>query len=360
MEKNIVLNKEAKTSNRKKAGSYIPNLSGLRFWWILLIVFAHFFAVVKYCSPEFAELPVFLTNGHFAAMGFLALSGFLMYSHHGKEHAEGNPFKKGISLYLKGFVRFFLLNTLTMIPFVAADVAGGKFSVKYGIMVVMNLLFVQDWIPGRHYSLNGVAWFLSNLMFIYLIIPFLFKVYRFIRGKAGLAWTLVLVGAPMLILLGLESFVRFDAYKNPLYSTCAFMLGALLADALGSLSRKNHPWLWLVGTVFMILGFVYTPVKMPYLWDTALSMVILLCMYCSSDFPLYSGRGITSVGDAGLEIMLIHYPICSLPFKSLILRYQFGRIQVLALMLGSIVVSVAIAYVWSLVKKKIKMKIETK
>ena len=107
-------------------------------------------------------------------------------------------------------------------------------------------------------------------------------------------------------------------------------------------------------------GLVYTPVKMPYLWDTALSLVILMCLYCSSDFPLYSGRGITSVGDAGLQIMLIHYPICSLPFKSLILRYQFGRIQVLALMLGSIVVSVAIAYVWSVVKKKIKMKIETK
>jgi cation transport ATPase len=392
--------------SRLENENHILNLSGLKFWWIILIVFCHFFAVLKYCSPDFATLPVFLTNGHFSACGFLVLSGFLLYLRHGMDYAQGNPVSKGIVLFLKGFLRFLLLNVATMLPYVIVDIQDGKFRLKYAIMVLMNVLYVQDWIPGKHYSLNGVAWFLSSLMFIYLVTPLLFKAYRGLRNNLGAKSVIPAIGIFAVALLGAESFFRFDFYRNPLYSLVMFALGMVLADGAmtgctgkaGNAGKadKNRKGceigtadengkekkigtadengkenkvgtdnktekqkqfrktliLCLVSVVLLVLGFVYTPAKMPYLWDAALSGVIILCLYLSGDFLLFSGKFFTELGNSSLAIMLIHYMICSLPFKWLIGNYRIPPVLTISLMVGCVILSCIAAYVYDLVRKK--------
>lgn len=366
----------------KKADHYEPmprirNLSGLKFWWILLIMFCHFFAVLKYCTEAFANIPVFLTNGHFSAFGFLTLAGFFMYLRHRKDYSEGNPLAKSFALWAKGFLRFFLLNLLTMIPYVVVDVLDGKLRLKYIIMVFMNLFFVQDWFPGRHYSLNGVSWFLSSLMMIYLFVPFLFLFYRFLRKKLGPACVIAVAGLLLFALLGAESFFSFDFYRNPLFSLLAFAVGMVLADAAllirpesvkksgagaggnvnPSLSDNvtvNKLLLRLMAILLIALGFVYTPAKMPYLWDTAISCAVILCLYLSADGVPFSGRMVMKGGEISLSVMLIHYMICSLPFKWLIENCPLPALTQFVLMLFCMLLSFALAYGYEWLRRLVR------
>lgn len=105
---------------------------------------------------------------------FLILSGALAgYAGYGREVVLNG---KSIGTYLwKKLRRLYPLYAATMVVCVLlSDLPGRVFggglasSLPELWQLGKNLLLIQSWFPEGYYSINGVGWFLSTLMFLYL------------------------------------------------------------------------------------------------------------------------------------------------------------------------------------------------
>ena len=324
---------------------YVPGFDGLRFWWILMIVLSHFFNVFSNTYPTIG----FLLNGHFAAEGFFVLSGFLQFRHNRDCLANSNPIKAGISSYYKGLKRFAVLNVMTMIPFISVTALNGVINWKYGIIIVMNCLLVQNWVPFKDYSINGISWFLSSIMFIYLIMPFMFKMYCFIRRKIGKSQTASVFVVLICFLIASEHWFSVSLYKEPFFNLLAFMLGAPVSELFDGRITDDSRAFSLVGILLLVLGYVYTPSAFPYLWDCVVCAVVVYFIK-NTTCRLFVGEPIRKTGRISLEIMLIHYPVCCLLYPWLSEHCSGSRGTSLLFLTALVIFSFFLAYAFSLVR----------
>lgn len=291
----------------------IGNLDGLRVYWALIIVLSHFFN--EYGSRF--SCPAFLLRGHLGAEGFFVLSGFLYALRDGEELGRGDPLRKGFSLYMKNMKRFFLIHFLTALPFAVRTARQGLWSGKYSVIGVMNLFLVQNWIPGKDYSFNGVAWFLSDLMFICFIMPFLFRTGAFLKKKVP---AVVRVPAACLAAAGVPALAhRFLAlYKEPLFACFGpFLLGAVLADLVESIGlAPGKRRLCLPAAALLALGYPAEPPRWILLYDSLICAAVILLLYVSEDGLPFSGRLLRGAGRSSLYTLLIHYPLCALEYAA--------------------------------------------
>lgn len=107
---------------------------------------------------------------------------------------------------------------------------------KLIIKTVLNVFLMQSWYPNAdvNVSLNGVAWFLSVMTFLYFMFPFIAKVLRNISRKSMLFSIIVLVFLLQIVscvflikpLGGTESrvYVWFN-YCFPLFRLGDFIVG---------------------------------------------------------------------------------------------------------------------------------------
>ena len=91
-----------------------------------------------------------------------------------------------------------------------------KTIVKLFAKGVINLCLLQSWIgkSSIYFSYNGVAWFLSTMMFLYLVAPYL---YRFFKTKN--CWISLCIVYLIMIVLG-----YFIGGYNYEYTTYIFLL----------------------------------------------------------------------------------------------------------------------------------------
>lgn len=120
--------------------------------------------------------------GAWGASVFLVLSGFLMvYTYYEKE-IDTSP--KGVVVFaVKRIWKLYplhLLMTLAAFPFLLKELLENFYAyylLRSGGQVLLNILLLQSWIPKSavYFSLNGVAWYLSICVFLYLVFPYILK-----------------------------------------------------------------------------------------------------------------------------------------------------------------------------------------
>lgn len=140
----------------------IGNLESLRGIFAILIFCHHFLTEDGSLSPW---------GGDCGVSFFLMLSGFVMCeaeSHHVEPIGYGR-------YMLKRVARIWPLHIFCLAAsIVLFGWAGG---VGAWTQLISNFLLIQSWIPDSsfYFSGNSVGWYLSDLLFFYLIFPFLYR-----------------------------------------------------------------------------------------------------------------------------------------------------------------------------------------
>lgn len=120
----------------------------------------------------------FFPGGNGAANGvvfFILLSGFVSgYSSYNKDIlCSGKEVLKYMINKLKKLYPLYFITTIFTISYsgIPSLVASHSFFDVVPIMkqLLKNLLLIQSWFPTNYFSFNGVGWFLSTIMFLYLL-----------------------------------------------------------------------------------------------------------------------------------------------------------------------------------------------
>lgn len=123
--------------------------------------------------------------GAWGASVFLVLSGFLLVYIYWDREVDSS-LKGTMTFMVRRIGKLYPLHLLMLaaaLPF-TIKVLLDNFSSYYLLrsigQVILNVCLVQSWIPksAAYFSLNGVAWYLSVCVFLYLVFPWILKLMK--------------------------------------------------------------------------------------------------------------------------------------------------------------------------------------
>lgn len=162
-----------KLDEGKKVLQKLNPLQGLRFLGFLLIFLNH--AGWLLCSEKYFD---------FGACGveiFFVLSGYLVaYNYRNAEFAY--DLKSSFLYMLSKAKKFYFLHFLTFL-IVLFHMERHGFKYPSGLSgfirdVFLNITLLKSWYDPAKFTFNGVTWFLSCILFIYLCVPFVIHFFR--------------------------------------------------------------------------------------------------------------------------------------------------------------------------------------
>lgn len=190
----------------------IKELTSLRFILVLVIFFHH-------------ALPCYPGGGDMGVACFFVLSGFCYALGYGKKVKGADFDYRG---YIKSrLVKFYPLHWITLLAAIPISLYAGL-GWKNGVVLGLNGLLLQSWIPlsAVYYSFNGVSWFLSDMVFLVAIFPFLSRALDRRTGR----WMLLLPASALYCILCIwtpADLRNAVLYINPLVRLCDFTVGIL-------------------------------------------------------------------------------------------------------------------------------------
>lgn len=196
----------------------IKSLQSLRLVFVLMVFFSHF---------SWGGSPYFSFGGECGVSFFFILSGFVLSIGYG-EKIDNHSFSLKHFL-LKQLSKFYPLHILLLSAFIALDVARG-----YGVDVVkllLSIFLLQSWVPdnGYNYAYNGVAWFLSDVMFFYICFPLLYK--TIMRASTKMLAAMSAVGAALyagVIYIVPSNLINTLVYVFPPVRMVDFIIGIVI------------------------------------------------------------------------------------------------------------------------------------
>ncbi len=236
----------------------------------MLIFLSHF---------AYKDMQALEAGGDCGVAFFFLLSGFVCVLGYGRQLEDGT-FNYGRFLKRR-LVKIYPLHLLCLAFFlvVSHSPIDGK--------VLLNALLLQSWIPDPtwYFSCNSVAWFLSSLLFCYLVFPW---VYRYASG-----YGLVMVLAVYVLVCWIVPYEKVNAilYVHPLVRLVDFFIGVVLSKLY---SRRTQQflfpsWMELVIVVALVLSLVVYPYmdakfrNAPMYW---LVLLPLILVFAQSKGPL--------------------------------------------------------------------------
>ena len=209
----------------------INSLQALRFFLALMIFHHHFFF-----NPQIEQF------GTFPVAFFFVLSGFLLSV--GYAEKLKNPSFSYRKFVVKRFSRVYPLNFIGIVLFLVfpliLDIHSGSIRVLKDTILLPDILLLQSWFPFPHiyHSFNAPCWFLSDIVFCYLMFPLLLRARKGIKPSLYMILLLVLYFG--VVSLMPENWVHPLIYINPLFRLIDFMLGVELYFYYIKLSKNQY------------------------------------------------------------------------------------------------------------------------
>src|SRR5574344_499956 len=334
--------------------SCINSLTGLRFVFILMIVFSHF----EFLSVISTFYTQHLHNAGIAVAFFFMMSGFgLTYSSTTKKKnamngEKWNPiagyfyaFKKMKKLYVAYLISMAMMIPLAIIGtlehhgfYVALASCVGKF--------ILGTTLLQSIAGVTKYShiFNGACWFLSTLFILYIFYPLLERLNQKYLIGASRRIVILLISvftARLLLFYGLHSLDVADlffndlSYGSPYLRITDFVIGILLCDLffvkqdkkMNEKSLRKFTGIEIFSILTLLAWWVMrNAVSFNILFDVHLKNFIDVIIAAETIYVFAWQKGYVSkilaspimltFGNSAMFIYLFHYPI----------RMNIGRI----------------------------------
>lgn len=281
----------------------LKTLQSLRFLFALLIFLSHF---------DYAGTPLLASGGDCGVAFFLCLSGFLLAKKHG-ESIDNRTFSHRRFL-LKRLAAIYPLHLLCLVASLLL------WPQPLDWKVLANLLLVQSWIPDAdcYFGCNSVSWFLSAIMFGYIVFPWLYR--------AKVRWLLPAMATAYLttVLLVPEADINRFLYVNPLVRTVDLYVGISLwrlGRHIGKLPRPTLlEALCLAMVAVALASYPHVAPKFgnaPLYW-LAVAPVLLVFSEQSGWFSRVLGAGgLVALGNLSLPFFMTHKMVIALVLGAL-------------------------------------------
>lgn len=232
---------------------------------------------------------------------FFLLSGFVLSLGYGQRLQQGT-FAYGRFLRRR-LLKIYPLHLLCLVAFLALS------RQPIDLAVVLNALLLQCWVPLKdiYFSCNSVSWFLSCILFCYIMFPWLYR---------HASWRLLVV---VLVACGAVYWsvpyeqVNSILYVNPLVRCTDFFLGIMLARFYEARPSMTFPrWSEPLLVVLLLLAFVFYPYADEKLRNAPLYWLVLLpqiLVFAKGEGPvswLLKQRLLLWLGSLSMPVFLIH------------------------------------------------------
>ena len=235
-----------KLSRVTSSGEFIPEIDGLRFIAIMVVIFHHLMASYLLNTRRFgvvhlpddwyrlsAESPLvhFISRGYFGVHLFFVISGFILALPFARTHLAAAPGPRLKSYYLRRLTRLeppYVLNLVLCFLYIWMTDPGRQMFVPH---FVASLFYAHGLVYGSASWINGVAWSLEVEVQFYLLVPLLATVFGIRNGPIRRT---ILIGS--ILLFGCASqWIIPNAASGRLNLSLLnfvqyFLAGLLLAD----------------------------------------------------------------------------------------------------------------------------------
>ncbi len=280
--------------------------------------------------------------GHFYYFGwtpisvsvFFVLSGFLLTINESRRYEEYTLKDSFREARRRIFKLYPLHLVLTVICIPLAIVREDVFSIGDLIVkLVCNVFMVQSLVPSANIaaSLNGVAWYLSTIFILYIVFPFIYRVFYRIKNadtlRIMLLFTIFFQTAMVFIVyrtIYYETVITYMTHCFPVYRVFDLIAGIQLALLLTVKEERNVDFNPTVYTVIEVLIFVLSG-DLVFLWATGDTNIFythapvttLLAILFTFVFSkkkgvltkLLTNKVLVFLGDRSGSAFLIHFPI---------------------------------------------------
>ena len=287
--------------------------------------------------------------GHFYYFGwtpvsvsvFFVLSGFLLTLRTGGASAH-TGFKENISSAWNRIRKLYPLHLVLMVICIPLTIyrAGYFDPMDILIKVVCNVFLIQSLVPNADIaaSLNGVSWYLSTILILYIIFPYLYRAFKKIGSNAVYACLLVLwVVLQTAVLFVTYRYCRIDSmivyltHCCPLYRIFDLLSGMMLGFMVRENGRNTvgHDYFRLsAGSVvksILEIAVIAAVGWLVYLWQNdntniflshapvipVISTLLVWLFYRKSGFitRILTNKVTVFVGNLSGYAFLIHFPI---------------------------------------------------
>ena len=326
--------KRITTSNK-----YIPEIDGIRFVAILLVVLHHISYYVQYKDTNTyideslkCFLKKILISGQFGVEIFFVLSGFVLsipFASHFLIKAEMPSLKK---FYTRRLTRleppYILMLTLLGMTLFFMHKFSGAVLLKSYLASITYTHFI--FYPGMASIINGIAWSLEIEFQFYLIAPFL--CYIFFLQKVSRR-ILILVCIVLLIILQ-SLFIAKTV--SLLYFLQYFLLGFLVSDLYITKDYKSVKNVFSIplGILSIILILLIPDVKTitglelleaKFYLILSISLFFYIAMFSPFWKKILSISFVSTIGGMCYSIYLFHFPVIDLIGKQLVKRLHFSN-----------------------------------
>ena len=281
----------------------IATLQSLRFIFMMMIFMSHF---------AYRDIRAFDAGGDCGVAFFFMLSGFVCSLGYGHRLREGT-FNYG-SFIWKRFRKLYPLHLLCLLFYLVVSHS------PLDLKVLLNILLLQSWVPDAdwYFSCNSVSWFLSSLLFCYLVFPW---AYRHLSKYLTLA-----IFIAYIVVYWLTPYDRVNAvlYVFPAVRFVDFYIGMLLSrlyEEKGKLSF--YGWIEpLLVAVLLVTLFVYpfTDAKLrnaPLYWLVLIPLILFFAQEKGIVSRLLKTKSMLFLGSLTMPLFLTHQMLIAILLRRL-------------------------------------------
>ena len=270
----------------------IGTLQSLRFIFVMMIFMSHF---------DYRDIRGFDAGGDCGVAFFFILSGFVCSLGYGQQIREG-VFHYGDFLW-KRLKKLYPLHLLCLLFFLLVS------QTAIDLKELVNALLLQSWVPDPewYFSCNKVSWFLSSLLFCYVVFPFF---YRHLSRYLALAVLLAYAAVCWLIPYNQVNAVL---YVFPLVRFVDFYLGMLLCRFYErKAGMEACSWMEVLLIVFLFVTLAVYPFmdaklrNAPLFWLVLLPLILVFAQESGVVSRLLKSRPMLFLGSLTMPLFLTH------------------------------------------------------
>jgi peptidoglycan/LPS O-acetylase OafA/YrhL len=281
------------------------------------------FAVMILIHHVFKYMPA----GPCGVSFFFILSGFVMsLGYASKCNLSDFDFKMFIE---KRLIRIYPLHLFCFILFYFSLLANGVFSFHGLLMGLPSVFLMQSWIPipDVFFGANAVAWCLCDMLFFYILFPYLSSVFvckKFFQSVFYLLFVLLVY--VMCLYLIPTKYIHDVVYINPIFRLVDFIWGIFLYKVYLEMKRILHFHLsfWVSTSfemfcIFLVVLSLLLYDEIPIMFQYSVMFWLPIGMLILS-FALLSDRGGLCTHILGCALFV---KLGKLSFSFYMLHYSF-------------------------------------
>ena len=305
-----------KLKRETSSGFFIPEIDGLRFLAIFIVVIFHiqlfFVAKTPYAFSYDGVLYRLIGNGFKGVEMFFVVSGFILALPFAKFFLLGLKKPNLKHYYYRRLTRLEPPYFIALVIFFVLHMIKGVYPTRDLFNgLIQNIFYIQNLAPFQHFQamIGNITWTLEVEVQFYLIAPFLAYVFSLKKISRRLMMIISIIILSILNSSIIFDYVTLYAYLN------YFLIGFLIAD-LYIIDRKT--WFNKMGDFFV--GFLalavfllidVNPVVDKIIFQVALFVLVYSALTGGFWRAVYGNKVLTTIGGMCYSLYLLHTVIIS-------------------------------------------------